>query len=289
MSKIPATTMQSLLWGSCLIFAANAGIATVSAQTGTTASSPTGPSYADLADLASTAPIVANAQIIDVIPLPASQAGAPIAGVRRVFVEAKATGLIRGDNGIAPTVSFLYDAPLDRKGKLPKLKKRQVLMFARPGSRPGQLQLTSPGALLDWTAEREQTVKSVVSELLGGGAAPRIIGVGDAFHVAGTVAGEGETQIFLKTETGEPVSLSVIRRPGQIPQWAVALGEIVDEAAAAPKPDTFLWYRLACGLPRDLPPASVRTLSVMDAEAARADYALVVQAIGACGRTRPAA
>lgn len=289
MSKISAMPKTSLLWGACLIFAANAGIATISAQTTTSASTSTAPSYADLADLASMAPIVANAQIVDAIPLPASQAGAPLTGARRVFVEARAMGLIRGDNGIAPTISFLYDAPLDRKGKLPKLKKRQVLVFARPGNRPGQLQLISRSALLDWTSEREQRVKGIVSELLGDGAAPRIVGVGDAFHVAGTVAGEGETQIFLKTETGDPVSLSVIRRPGQAPLWAVALGEIVDEAAAAPKPDTFLWYRLACGLPRDLPPASVRTLSVKDAEAARADYALVVQAIGACGRTRPPA
>ena len=112
------------------------------------------------------------------------------------------------------------------------------------------------------------------------------MGLGDAFHVAGTVAGEGETQIFLRTENGDPVSLSVLRRPGQPPRWAVALGEIVDEAARAPVPGTLLWYRLACSLPPVLPARAVRTLAVADAEAARADYRLVIEALGPCGRTR---
>jgi hypothetical protein len=120
------------------------------------------------------------------------------------------------------------------------------------------------------------------------GAPPRIIQLGDAFHVAGTVAGESETQIFLRTANDEPVSLSILRRPGQEPRWAVALGEIVDEAAKPPAPGTLLWYRLACSLPPTLPSQSVRALSPADAEAARADYALVMQSLGSCGRTRTA-
>jgi hypothetical protein len=288
MTRNPSTLLRCAMKTGCLIFALNQGISAVSAQTAALSPTAAGPSYADLADVGTVAPLVAKAQIVDAIPLSPKQGQDRPGDVRRVFVEAKVTGLIRGDNGIAPTVSFLYDAPLDTRGKLPKLRKRQVLLFAQPGSRPGQIQLVGPGAMVDWTAEREATVKSIVSELLAGGAAPRIDGVGDAFHVAGTVAGEGETQIFLKTETGDPVSLSIIRRPGQPPRWAVALGEIVDEAAAMPKPGSLLWYRLACGLPPALPAQSVRTLTVQDAEAARADYKLVLDSIGTCGRTAAA-
>jgi len=43
---------------------------------------------------------------------------------------------------------------------------------------------------------------------------------------------------------------------------------------------------MACSLPATLPARSVRTLSAQDAEGARADYGVVIAALGSCGRTR---
>ena len=114
-------------------------------------------------------------------------------------------------------------------------------------------------------------------------APPAITGIANAFHVAGTLPGTGETQIFMQTESGRPVSISVLRRPGEAPQWAVALSEIVDEAAAPPLPDTLLWYRLACGLPRTLPATAVQAMESADRDQARADYRFVLTALGPCG------
>jgi hypothetical protein len=241
-------------------------------------------SYADIVDLADKAPLVADVRIRNIILLKPEQAGTVPAGHKRLFIEADVTGLIRGEAGISPLVTYLYDAPTDTRGKVPKLKKTQVILFARPGSRPGEIQLIAPDAQIPET--ETERVKTILSALVASNAPPRIIGLGDAFHVAGTIAGEGETQIFLRTENGDPVSLSILRRPGQAPHWAVALGEIMDEAARPPEPGSLLWYRMACSLPATLPARSVRTLSVQDAEAARADYAVVIAALGACGRTR---
>ncbi len=67
-------------------------------------------------------------------------------------------------------------------------------------------------------------------------APPRITGIGRAFHVPGSLPGESETQIFLQTADDRPISLTVLRRPGEQPRWSVALTEIVDEAAAPPAP-----------------------------------------------------
>jgi hypothetical protein len=245
-----------------------------------------GLSFADVADLADGAPLVAQVRIRNIIPLKAEQAGAAPAGKKRLFVEADVTSLIRGESGIPPRVTYLYDAPIDARGKLPKLKKASMILFARPGGRVGEVQLVAPDAQIAATPGDLARTKAVLAALVAPDAPPRIRGVGDAFHVAGTVAGEGETQIFLRTDNGDPVSLSILRRPGQPPRWAVALGEIVDEAARAPEPGTLLWYRLACALPTALPPASTRALAPQDADAARADYALVLDALGPCGRTR---
>lgn len=245
-------------------------------------------SYADIADLADGASMVAVVRIRNIIALSPEQAADTPPGFRRLYLEADVLSLIRGEAGVSPTVSYLYDAPLDARGKVPKLKKAQLLLFARPGSRPGQVQLTARDAQLPATDATVAQVRTVLSAMLAADAPPRITGLGDAFHVAGTVAGESETQIFLRTETGDPVSLSILRRPGEAPRWAVALGEIVDEAARPPEPGTLLWYRLACALPPVLPSRAVRTLTVAEAEAAKTDYRFVMESLGPCQRTRTA-
>lgn len=276
----------------CLIFAAQSPIsaaqATIGGVTAQSSERVAGLSYADIADLADAAPLVAQARIGNIIKLRAEQAGTVPTGFQRVYIEAQVTNLIRGDGGISPTIRYLYDAPLDSRGKMAKLKKAQVILFARTSARPGEIQLVARDAQTAASPVELERVKAILSELVGADAPPRIIGLGDAFHVAGTIAGEGETQLFLRTENGEPVSLSILRRPGQAPRWAVALGEIVDEAARPPARGSLLWYRLACGLPAALPPRSVRALAAADAEAARLDYALVLRELGPCGRTRSA-
>ncbi|HUD92292.1 hypothetical protein [Sphingobium sp.] len=289
-----SSTLLRTLGTACLISAAYSAVFPAFAQgdqmvtQSSTARSgqPAGLSYADIVDLADHAPLVAIVRIRNIIKIKAEQAGAVPQGHQRVYIEAEVSGLIRGEGGISPTVTYLYDSPLDRRGKLPKLKKAEMIVFARGGGRPGEIQLVAPDALIPAFPSEISRVKQILSALVAPDAPPTILGLGDAFHVAGTIAGEGETQIFLRTENGDPVSLSILRRPGQAPRWAVALGEIVDEAARPPEPGSLLWYRLACGLPFTLSPRSTRSLSVQDAEAARADYKLVIDALGPCERTR---
>ena len=278
------------LIAACLISAAYPGDFPALAQDAAMVPQPrtsvAGLSYADIVDLADQAPLVANVRIRNIIALKGEQAiGVPL-GHKRLFIEADVVALIRGDAGITPVISYLYDAPTDSRGKLPKLKKAEMIVFARPGTRPGEVQLVQPDAQIPASLQATENVKAILSALVASDAPPHILGIGDAFHVAGTIAGEGETQIFLRTQNGDPVSLSILRRPGQEPHWAVALGEIVDEAARPPEPGTLLWYRLACALPADLPPRATRSLPAPAAQAARADYQLVIDALGPCGRPR---
>jgi len=244
--------------------------------------------YADLADRALAAPVALVVTISEAIRLdPAQSAGVP-AGHARLYVEATASRLIRGPADIPPLVRYLADVPLDGKGKVPKLKKAQMLVLARAVSgRPGELQLVSRDAQIPLTPELEPRVRAILTEAVRTDAPPPITGVASAFHVAGTIEGEGETQIFLATRDNRPISLNVLRRPGQERSWSVALSEVVDEAAQPPARDTLLWYRLACGLPASLPAEAVDDLDGSAAEAARADYAFVRAQLGACARSRP--
>jgi hypothetical protein len=98
--------------------------------------------------------------------------------------------------------------------------------------------------------------------------------------------GEGETQIFLKTDNDQPLSLTILSRPGQQKQWAVSTAEIIDASATAPQRFTLLWYRLACDLPRSLPSDRVEGASNGDTIRAQADYKFVIESLGPCGRKR---
>ena len=85
----------------------------------------------------------------------------------------------------------------------------------------------------------------------------------------------------LDTKTGEPVSLTILTAPDGSRRWAAAFGEIVDGSAAVPARDTLAWYRLACGLPHQLPLSKLAGTAPEDRKKAAADYAVVLGALGA--------
>jgi hypothetical protein len=245
--------------------------------------------YADLADLALAAPAVVVVTIHDTVRLKGPDAAGVPAGGARLYVDGDVTALIAGKGGLPARISWLVDVPLMDGNRVAKLKKQQVILFARaiPG-KPGTLQLVARDAQLPWSPDLEGQVRAILTAAAAPNAPPVVTDVGHAFHVAGSIPGEGETQIFLKTADNRPVSLSILRRPGEQPRWSVALGEMVDDAAAAPPRDTLLWYRLACSLPPSLSDGAVADQQPEDAAAARSDYALVLSGLGKCGRTRPA-
>lgn len=245
------------------------------------------PSYADIADLVIASPIIADATIRSALKLKGADAAGVAAGMTRFYVEADLVALVRGAGGLPPRIGYLLDVPADSAGRLPRLKKLRVLLFGRsvPGV-PNQIQLVAPDAQVAWSPAEDQRVRAIAQSLVASDAPPVVTGIGNAFHVPGALPGEGETQVFLTTANGAPVSLTVLRRPGEQPRWAVALSEIVDEAAAPPARDTLLWYRLACALPAALPDRSTASLDSANAELARQDYRFVLDQLGPCGRTR---
>lgn len=242
------------------------------------------PRYAEIAALVLRSPIIIDSVVRSQVVLRGAQAAGTPAGLVRLYIEADVRALVKGNESAPSRLSWLLDVAPDARGRVPKFAKQRVIAFARPiAGRSDQVQLTGADAQRVWTPAADALTRRIIAEVLAPDAPPAITGIANAFHVAGTLPGAGETQIFMQTESGRPVSISVLRRPGEAPQWAVALSEIVDEAAAPPLPDTLLWYRLACGLPRTLPATAVQAMESADRDQARADYRFVLTALGPCG------
>ncbi len=243
--------------------------------------------YADIADLVTIAPMIVDAKIIQAGKVPAEQAIGVPANLQRMVITANVLGLIRGQQGVASQVKFLLDVPKDAKGKVPKLKKmRFFIMGSNVAGRPGEIRLVRPGALVAYSPANDAMVRAITQEAVQIDAPQKVTGIASAFYSPGTIVGDGETQIFLTTEKNQPMALSITSKAGQPKIWSASTSEVIGESAVAPKRFTLLWYRLACGLPRDLAPELVETADSASAASAQADYKFVVEQLGPCGRAR---
>ena len=243
------------------------------------------PTSADLASLADGARLAVRVRVKDQAVVPAERAPGLAAGQTRLYVEAQTLALLAGSAALPESLRYLVDVPLDAKGKPPKLKKQEFVLFARPvAERPGEVQLVGSRAQLAYTPALEARLRPVLAGFLAADAPPRITGVRDVLSGVGNLAGESETQIFLATASGEPAALTVVRRPGMAPRWGVSWTELVDQAAEAPERDTPAWYRLACALPPSLPAGTNLADDPADRARAARDYRFVIEQLGPCAR-----
>jgi len=246
-----------------------------------------GYTYVDLVELSESANLVVKAQIRRQSAVEPERSPGLRPGWVRLYLEAETEVLFAGRAAIGEGLRLLADFPLDAKGKPPKLKDTSLVVFGRevPG-RPGEVQLLAPDSWMAADPSEEERLRTVLLQVAAPDKPPRITGIREAISIAGNLAGESETQLFLETATGAPVSITVMRRPGMAPQWGVAWSEIVDQAARPPQPGTLAWYSLACSLPPALPPSA--NLSPDEASRRRAveDYRVVVERLGSCQRNR---
>jgi hypothetical protein len=245
-----------------------------------------GPTYADLADLADSAPLVIEANVRKAIKVKNERAPGLLPGRVRYYVEARTTALLSGASAIGESLAYLVDMPLDARGKAPTLKKQDVIIFARPvAGRPGELQLVKPDAQLFANPANEAKVREIITALLSPQTPAKVTGVREILFVPGTLAGEGETQMFLATADRSAASITVRHEPGRPPLWGVSFSELVADVSRPPARGTIEWYRLACFLPKTPPPGAILSENVVARQQAEADYRMVIDALGPCERT----
>ena len=233
-------------------------------------------SFADLVVLTENAPVIVHARLVRSVAVGAKAAPGLAAGRVRLLATATLVDAIVAPAAVPATVDYLVDVAPDARGKPPRLTGADVLLFLRGSG--GGFALSNAAGQVAWSAATEARLRAVLGDLRRPDV-PRVTGIGNAFRVPGSIAGEAESQFFVTTADGRPVSLVVLSRPGEAQRLSLALGDVIDDAASGVPRDTLLWYRLACGLPRALPDAGDPDLA--------ADYAFVLRTLGPCGRTLP--
>lgn len=241
-------------------------------------------SWTDWADLALASPIVLVGAVEKVDRLSRRDAPDVPASDVRALVQVKTQSVLKAPSVMPEGAAWLWQGRADAKGKAPFAREEVVLAFARPlsgGARPEvqALQLVSPSAQQPWSAEAEGKLRSVLREAQTPGATGLMVtGISDAFRSEGDVPGTSESQFFLKTEGGRPVTVVVRHEPGREAEVLAGAGDLVDRAQPIRR-ETLLWRGLACGLPAELP------ATFADRAGLAVDYAVAIKSIGACGRT----
>lgn len=242
-------------------------------------------SYDDMMAIIIDSNLVVDIIVRKVKKLPPSQSiGAPI-GKERLLITANVQSLIRADRGINSEIKFLYDAPVNSRGKIPKLKKQRFFAFGRNvANRPDFIKLTYTDSILPYDAQMDLMIRSAITEVIAPNAAQKITGISSAFHSPGTIIGEGETQIFLNTEFRQPMALSVVSTGNQSRSWSLSTSEVIDINATEPRRSSLLGHRLACSLPQNIEPSKIESSDPRDSRKAADDYNFVKNAIGPCVR-----
>lgn len=236
-------------------------------------------SYADVAELALASPVIVRATITRADRVRGDAAAGVAAGRTRLLVTAAVTNVLVAPGAMAGTLQWLWDAPNDARGRPPAAKGWDVLAFLEPPGSGGASRLATRRGQQPYDPALADRVRNIVTEARTGNV-PAIRGVSNGFRADGTVPGESESQFFLTTADGKPATLVVQNRPGEVRRVLVAQGDIIDESARRVTPDTLLWYRLACFLPRTLP-ASVGG----DNPALARDWRDAMTSLGPCGKT----
>ncbi|MCJ2180788.1 hypothetical protein MTR64_19630 [Novosphingobium sp. 2580] len=277
--SVKSKRLWAALGGAMLAVSAVPALAQIAAPAGPE------PTFADIADLADSAGLVVLVEVTKMVRVEDSRAPGRQQGYGRFYVEAKTLALLTGSAPLGESVKYLVDLSLDARGKPPKLKKQSVFLFARavPG-RPGELQLVTPTAQWQRTAAGEARLRAILKSLVSPDAPAKVTGVRELFYAPGNLAGQGETQIFLKTEDGSAASITVQHEGSGPPVWGVSFSELVADLGHPPQPETLAWYRLACFLPNMPPPGANVSEGFAEKRQAEADYRMVLGELGVCRR-----
>ncbi len=237
------------------------------------------PTYADLADLTAAAPVIVRATVAKTARIKLADSPDLAPGLARLLYTVNTNAALIAPESVPSTLIWLYDAPLDARGKLPKTKGQPLLAWIATPAADGKSRLVATGAQQPWDADLEARTRAIATEMRSG-TVPTITGVANGFRADGTVAGESESQFFLTTADGGNLTMIVTARPGMRRSIAVAKGDLIDESATSVKPDTLLWYRLACFLPATLPREAGG-----DDTALAADWRSAIESLGRCERS----
>jgi hypothetical protein len=240
-------------------------------------------SYARLARSYLNESMVAYVRIRDSKKLPKTIAPAA-PGRSKFLVEAEVIRILKAPNAVNGRFLYLYEGPLDGKGKAPNFKKLELLVFLRPmNDLAVPFLLQTPDNQLPWSTDTESRLRAIAVEAQNPELRRiKLTGVQSAFTTDADDPYVHMTQFLFANRDGTVIGATMRVKPDGTGDVIHSSAEFLGNGERL-QANTLMWYHFACTTPAQLP-AEVLADQPTDAEQATVikDYVTFKKALGVC-------
>jgi hypothetical protein len=205
-------------------------------------------------------------------------------GYVRQILEADIVRVFKSPNVVNARISYLWEGPVDAKGKPPGFKKQSMLLFFRPATAPDiAFQVVGADRQIPWSTAAEGQLRAIGLEAQKPDVRSlRLSGLQSAFTTETDPPFARLTQYLFSNGRDDLLGITVrVKADGtgdviQSSQEFLGGGTLVQA-------NTLLWYHLVCTTPAQVP-ADVLADQPNDDDRAiiTQDYATLKKALGAC-------
>jgi hypothetical protein len=240
--------------------------------------------YAPLARAYLAEPIVVQAIVRDTKKVPKSLQVPMKPGYARQLVEVDIIRVLKAPGLVNARITYLWEGPVDNKGKSPSFKKQMLHVFLRPLQNPDvAFQLVSVENQKPWSAANDALLRAIAQEAaLPDMRSLRITGLQSAFTTESDPPFARLTQYLFETGNRDLLGITVRVRPDGTGDVIRSSQEFLGGGTRI-QANSLLWYHLACTTPADIPPAILSDQPSAEENAlVLQDYKTFKKALGPC-------
>jgi hypothetical protein len=205
-------------------------------------------------------------------------------GQGRAMLEAELQTVLKAPDALPASLKFLWQGPLDAKGKLPTFKKQTLLLFLTPATANGVTGygLTDINSVRPWLPTEDAQLRAIAAAAQD--PAQRGLAIKGVRTTFVTMPEDANStpyvHILFSTMNNAPLAAILEKQSGQ---WMLrtTLTDL-DQDAVGIQRQSLLWYHMACGLPAEPPAAVAKQPTEAESALARDAWSGMLEQLGPC-------
>jgi hypothetical protein len=205
-------------------------------------------------------------------------------GQGRAMLEAELQTVLKAPDALPGQLKFLWQGPLDAKGKVPAFKKQTLLLFLTPVTTNGATGygLTDVNSVRPWLPAEDAQLRTIATAAQD--PAQRGLAIEGVRTTFVTVPEDSNSapyvHILFATTNNAPLAAILEKQSGK---WLLrtTLTDL-DQDAVAIQRQSLLWYHMACGLAAEPPSNVTKQPTAAESALAREAWSGMLEQLGPC-------
>jgi hypothetical protein len=205
-------------------------------------------------------------------------------GQGRAMLVAELQTVLKAPDALPAQLKFLWQGPLDAKGKVPGFKKQTLLLFLTPVTANGVTGygLSDINSVRPWQPAEDTQLRAIATAAQD--PAQRGLAIKGVRTTFVTLPGDANSDpyvhILFATMSDAPLAAILEKQSGK---WVLRTTMTdLDQDAAAIERQSLLWYHMACGLPAAPPSNVIKQPTEAESALAREAWSGMLEQLGPC-------